>query len=277
MAVLHGYEDWYSLTRSLMDLNFKQLGDTPDSYADQAGKAVKVSADETALVFSDSLPDAHHTRHETAGQDQVDHGGLSGLGDNDHPQYVSMGAIYPVGSIYISTLSTNPAVLLGLGTWAAFGAGKTLVSLDPAETEFDTVEETGGEKTHALSTAELASHTHDITTGIESADHTHLGSGTTGTVSADHTHMGNWGEGVWCDHAASGYHLTRTDTPGGYGVQGGVGVGGITTNHTHGYSFTTSGRTATHTHSGTSSASGSGTAHNNLQPYIVVYMWKRTA
>ena len=49
--------------------------------------------------------------------------------------------IYPVGSIYINAaVSTNPATLLGFGTWVAFGAGKTIVGLDSGDTDFDTLE-----------------------------------------------------------------------------------------------------------------------------------------
>ena len=40
-------------------------------------------------------------------------------------------ALYPVGSIYTqATVATNPATLLGFGTWAAFGAGRVMVGLD---------------------------------------------------------------------------------------------------------------------------------------------------
>ncbi len=60
----------------------------------------------------------------------------------------SCSAVYPVGSIYISTVSTDPGTLLGCGTWAAFGAGKVLVGLDSGDGDFDTSEETGGAKTH---------------------------------------------------------------------------------------------------------------------------------
>lgn len=56
-------------------------------------------------------------------------------------------ALYPVGSIYSSTLSTNPGTLLGRGTWATFGAGRVLVGRDANDTDFDTAEETGGAKT----------------------------------------------------------------------------------------------------------------------------------
>ena len=56
---------------------------------------------------------------------------------------------YPVGSIYINaSVSTNPATLLGFGTWSAFGAGRTLVGIDSGDTDFDTIGETGGAKTH---------------------------------------------------------------------------------------------------------------------------------
>ena len=72
---------------------------------------------------------------------------------------------WPVGSVFISVVATNPNTLLGGGTWVAFGAGRVLVGIDAGQTEFDTVEEVGGAKTHTLTTAEMPSHAHGITGG----------------------------------------------------------------------------------------------------------------
>lgn len=127
------------------------------------------------------------------------------------------GHAYPVGSIYTSISSTNPATLLGVGTWAAFGAGRTLVGLDASQTEFDTVEETGGSKTHTLTEAEMPSHTH--TYKYSDQDQVELIGGTITDISE-------------------------------------VDEGGSTR---------------------TTNSTGGGSAHNNLQPYITVYFWKRTA
>ena len=74
--------------------------------------------------------------------------------------------IYPVGSIYTNAgVATNPGTLLGFGTWSAFGAGRVIVGVDSTDTDFDAVRETGGSKTdsHALTIAELPSHTHETT------------------------------------------------------------------------------------------------------------------
>jgi len=75
---------------------------------------------------------------------------------------------YPVGSIYTNaSVATNPATLLGFGTWASFGAGRVPVGFNAADPIFDTAEETGGSKdaivvshTHTASTAEAGSHNH---------------------------------------------------------------------------------------------------------------------
>jgi hypothetical protein len=80
------------------------------------------------------------------------------------------GEAFPVGSVFISVVSTNPATLLGYGTWSAFGAGRTLIGIDAGQTEFDTVLETGGAKTVTLAEANLPAHTHAVT----DAGHTHL-------------------------------------------------------------------------------------------------------
>jgi hypothetical protein len=60
----------------------------------------------------------------------------------------SLEVVWPVGSIFLSTVATNPATLMGFGTWQAFGTGRVLVGCDAGDPDFDMVEETGGSKTH---------------------------------------------------------------------------------------------------------------------------------
>ena len=74
---------------------------------------------------------------------------------------ISLLDAYPVGSVYISVLAANPSTLFG-GTWVSIGTGKTLVGIDSSDTDFDTLEETGGAKTHTLTVNEIPSHTHDL-------------------------------------------------------------------------------------------------------------------
>ena len=61
---------------------------------------------------------------------------------------------FPIGYIYISVSNENPTNHFG-GTWVSFGAGKVIVGVDTSQTEFNTVEKTGGEKTHTLTINEL--------------------------------------------------------------------------------------------------------------------------
>lgn len=69
-----------------------------------------------------------------------------------------MPLIYPVGSVYSNrTVATNPATLLGFGTWIAIGG--FIAGLD-GSTEFLTAGQTGGEKTHVLTTTEMPAHVH---------------------------------------------------------------------------------------------------------------------
>jgi microcystin-dependent protein len=90
--------------------------------------------------------------------------------------------IYPVGSLYLSVLATNPNDLFGFGTWEAIGAGRMLVGQDSGDADFDTLEETGGAKTVTLTEAQLPAHTHAVT----DPGHTHVqgvNSATTGGTS----------------------------------------------------------------------------------------------
>ena len=66
--------------------------------------------------------------------------------------------IYPVGSLYITTLPTNPASLLGFGTWETFGDGRVIVGQAVGDASFNVIEETGGSKDIDTST-----HTHSVT------------------------------------------------------------------------------------------------------------------
>lgn len=61
---------------------------------------------------------------------------------------------YPVGTVLTFGVSTNPATLLGFGIWTAI-AGRVIFGIDSGQTEFDTLDETGGSKTKTLSASEI--------------------------------------------------------------------------------------------------------------------------
>jgi len=88
----------------------------------------------------------------------------------------------PVGTIKEYNIDTNPNTLLGFGTWSAFGTGRVTVAIDAGQAEFDTNGETGGAKTHTLTTAELAAHGHDLPSGIYNKTVVMGGSGTSANV-----------------------------------------------------------------------------------------------
>ena len=171
---------------------------------------------------------------------------------------------WPIGSIYIAAVDTNPSSLLGFGTWSRFGEGKVLVSQSSSDTDFDTAEETGGSKTfnnsHNHTYTTVISHNH----GVSDPSHAH------GVYDPSHQHT----QGTWSAPGAtarSDYVSTKTGqtATNNWAYATGTGIGiygaytGISINHTGSASGTTS----------TSQSS----SQSVVQPYIVVYMWKRTA
>lgn len=131
--------------------------------------------------------------------------------------------VYPIGSIYMSVNSANPATLFG-GTWESFGAGKTLIGIDTSDSDFNTVNKTGGSK----------SHYHNLPFISESSN----------TM--------NTCRFVW-NFAGSSY---------------------VSSNYVTSPARTSTLTPEANSYSGYLAKSSTNTA---LPPYVVVYMWKRTA
>lgn len=108
--------------------------------------------------------------------------------------------------------------------------GKVPVGKDSADTSFDALGETGGAKTHTLTTSEMPSHNHT------DSGHSHGAS-----ISAPYT-------------SGSGGVTYGSGIPPHNGVSAGTWGGGISIN----------------TGNASISSTGGGGAHNNLQPYIVL-------
>ena len=129
--------------------------------------------------------------------------------------------IYPIGSIYISTIATfNPNTVWG-GTWEQTASGRCLIGANSTYP----LGSTGGEAEHTLTLNEIPSHDHNLS---------------------------DWAMS-WKQN----------------GVQGEVNLNVSATaeawSNNHGYFK-----------SQTSKTTGGDQPHNNMQPYLAVYMWKRT-
>ena len=70
--------------------------------------------------------------------------------------------LFPIGSIVIKADNSDYSNWLGF-TWERTLVGRVAVGIDSTQTEFDTIGETGGSKTHQLSPNELTWHNHQVT------------------------------------------------------------------------------------------------------------------
>lgn len=149
--------------------------------------------------------------------------------------------LYPVGSIYMSTVSTSPATIWG-GTWESIGVGKTLVS---AGTGY-TVNTTGGSTTTSYTPAGTNAGTAISIDQMPKHDgHIKTYSGSLKYYMPKSAMVSYGSEGRGWQEYSGGEVLPASNNTGG-------------------------GKTHTHTFTGTAASI------NVMQPWYAVYMWRRT-
>ena len=168
--------------------------------------------------------------------------------------------VYPIGSIYMSTVSTNPATLFGFGTWEAMPAGRVLLAQGKSSwgTTYN-AGSTGGEATHQLTVGEMPSHNHAVSIQ-SSGEHNHIANSNT---SGTHSHVLPTANALG---SGSGYVIGTSN--GGTLNTSGNGE------HSHVITINNNG---SHTHNTTVKETGSGQAHSNMPPYLAIYIWKRVS
>lgn len=125
--------------------------------------------------------------------------------------------IYPIGSIYLSAISTNPQILFGFGEWEQI---KDCFLLSAGD--IYSGGSAGGEAEHILTVNEMPKHTHRFKTDINSPDYNVT-----------------WPE--WTEYTTGwAQESNETESP----------ASQVTYN-------------------------GGDQPHNNMPPYLTVYMWKR--
>lgn len=212
--------------------------------------------DVSSIINIDNVPNAIKATQDSRGQ-KIDTTYIKNISvlDNTLTVYkgdgsatnldiISFDQIYPIGAIYMSTVSTNPATLFKIGNWEALPAGRVLLAQGTSTWGVNySAGSTGGEDKHTLTVSESASHNHTGSATTSGSTHTHAL-----TMQASHGKSGNGGVPRFSDGDIwSGYKTQNLSAAG------------------------------EHSHAITINNSGGGQAHNNMQPYLSVYMWKRTS
>ena len=215
-----------------------------------------------------------------------------------------LNAIYPIGHIYHSGVSTNPATLLGMpaSTWSQIASGRVLVGIDSGDADFDTIAETGGAKTHGHSDNLSHDNNHSgggvdahaggaITTnhpgGAGTTEHAfsggsnHSGAALTHTNNhtGTHTHDDSASIGVTAGADGTAWNAANASTgpsanPTAHGDHTGPSAHALTDHAAHGF---TQPNAHVFTQPTGHSNHGSHVAVSQMNPYYVCYIWERTA
>lgn len=183
---------------------------------------------------------------------------IDGMKDNISKMWET---IYPIGSIYLTVNSVSPAVLFG-GTWEKisnrflFGSGNKQNGA------------TGGEEYHTLSVSEIPSHTHYVNAHSHKVPkHKHSAKISS---SGNHTHEVNRSLAAASGTAKCAAQYNATTKLTHSTSSNGAHTHEITINDCNELTTGSSG-------SGNTNAAGGSQKHNNMPPYLVVNIWKRTA
>lgn len=196
---------------------------------------------------------------------------------------------WPVESLFMTFDNTNPATLLGGGTWVQI-KGRYLLAADDG----DVVD--GSTTVGAMTkNVPLVAHNHTFTTG-SAGNHSHSVSGTTGGAGS-HSHTRgtmNITGTFFSENNGGGYPYSGAfyyNGSGYRGIDGGdndnartvfdasrswTGSTSAAANHTHSFSAGTN-STGAHTHTGTTASNGTSASFDVRPASIYVYMWRRTA
>ena len=210
--------------------------------------------DVSSIINIDNVPNAIKATQDSRGQ-KIDTTYIKNISVSDNTltiykgdgsatnlDIISFDQIYPIGAIYMSTVSTNPATLFKIGNWEALPAGRVLLAQGTSTWGVNySAGGTGGEDKHTLTVSESAPHNHTGSATTSGSTHTHAL-----TMQASHGESGNGGVPRFSDGDVWSPYKTQNLSAAGE-----------------------------HSHAITINNSGGGQPHNNMQPYLSVYMWKR--